>query len=145
MSALSGSSVVSKKPWGKVFQVATPGLPFVIGAGRLIVNVLNIRFLQRIVEPLEACAHSSRFVGADPHPKQMDFFGEGSGIGEDTVVIGFRIEFTIAEHQHSARAAEAADIRKEIEMIERDLKCLHAAHGEASHCAMIAVRERAEG
>ncbi len=39
-------STLLKESWRKVFQIAAPGLPFVVGARGLIEDVLNIGILQ---------------------------------------------------------------------------------------------------
>ena len=54
-----------------------------------------------------------------------------------------RVEGDAAEAP--ARPAEAADVGEQIEMLERDLERLHAAHGEPGHRPVLAVRDRAIG
>ena len=75
----------------------------------------------------------------------MHFFGEHGRISKDSVVVGLRIQFSIPRHEHPPGSAEAANIREQVQMIQRDLERLHASHREASHCAMIAISERPEG
>src|SRR5215469_8368958 len=92
------------------------------------------------MKPLEPCAHPLRLYRSDTHPEQVYFLGECRRIGKDTVVIGLGIHLAVSEH--AARSTESTNVRKEIEMIQRDLERLHASHGKARHRAVIAVRNR---
>src|SRR5581483_1235148 len=132
-----------KQSWRKVLEVATPGLPLMIGAGRLIEDVLNVRVLQRFVQVLQPGPHALGLLSPDAQPEQVHLLPERRRIRKGAVVIRLWIERLPAEH--AACATESADVRKRFEMIQRDLEGLHAAHREAGHRAMIAVREGAEG
>src|SRR6185503_14078726 len=92
------------------------------------------------MKSLKSCAHSLRLYSSNPNPEQVHFPGECSRIAEYPVVVSLWIHFPIP--QHPARSAESADVGKEIEMIQRDLKRLHSSHRKASHRTVIAIRER---
>src|SRR5579864_6395796 len=94
---------------------------------------------------LESCAHSLRLIGSNTEPEQMHFLGKRRWISEHSVVVGLGLQFSIPEHEHPARSAEAADVREEIEMIQRDLVGLHTSHRETCHRTMVAIRKCAEG
>ena len=115
-----------------------------VGAGRLVENVLNIGFEKGRVQSLESCAHSLRLVGSDAEPEQVHLLGECRRINEHSVVVGLGIQFPISEHEHPARSTEAANVREQIHVIKRDLERLHATHREAGHGAMVAIRKCAE-
>src|SRR5271157_6071455 len=97
------------------------------------------------MQSLESRAHSLRLICPDTHPEQVHFLGERSRISKYSVVVGFGIQFPIAKDEHPARSTESANVGKEIEVIERYLKCLHASHRKACHCTMIAIRECPKG
>src|ERR1700693_833908 len=80
-----------EEPRSEIFQIATPGLPLMVCTGRFVENVLNVCFMQRIVQALESGAHSLRFCGSDTKPEQVYFLGECRRISEDSVVIGFGV------------------------------------------------------
>src|SRR5579864_2535047 len=82
---------------------------------------------------LESCAHSLRLIGSNTEPEQMHFLGKRYWISEHSVVVGLGIQFPISEHEHPARSAEAANVREEIEMIQRDLEGLHTSQRRRSH------------
>src|SRR5579863_2069892 len=130
-----------KEPRCKVLKIASPGLPFVVGSGRFVEDVLDVRVEQRSVQSFQARAHTLGFSCADADPEQMHFFGKRAGVRKYAVVIGFGIELAVSKHEHTASPAESSDVGEEIQMIKRDLESLHSAHGEARHSAMIAIRK----
>src|SRR5512146_761474 len=101
--------------------------------------MLDVGFVERVVQAQKPGTHSLGFFGAYAHPEQMHFFAECGWIGKDPVVIGLWIEFAVSQYQHSASSAESTDIREEIQVIKRDLEGLHSTHRKTRHCAMIAV------
>jgi len=131
VSSAVGVLASSEEPRRKILQIAAPGLPFMVGTWRFIENVLNVCVQKGRVQFLESCTHSFRLIGSDPEPEQVHFPGECSGIGERSVIVGFGIQFAIAQHEHAAGSTEAADVGEEIEMIQRDLESLHTTHREA--------------
>src|SRR5580704_18133568 len=96
-----------KKARGEVLQVASPGLPFVIGARRFVENVLNVRFGERIVQALETCAHALRLHGTHAEPQQMHTLCECRRVGKHSVIVLIRIKLAIAQDEHPAGATEA--------------------------------------
>src|SRR5690242_486111 len=74
----------------------------------------------------------------------MYFLRKTSRIGKYSVVVRFGIQFPISHHEHPTCATESTDIRKEIEMVEGSLECLHPSQRKTSHRTMIAIRNRAE-
>src|SRR5579884_4176671 len=64
-------------------------------------------------------------------------------VSKRSVEVCFWIEGMVAQHECSA--AESADIREQIEMVEGDLIRLKAAHRKAGHGPVVAVRKRPEG
>src|SRR5439155_8468043 len=101
--------------------------------------MLNVSLLKRVVQPQESRPHPFRLFCPYTDPEQVDFLRECGGISKYAVVVGLGIEFAVAKDEHPARSTESADVGKEIEMIERDLERLHAAHGESGHRAVIAI------
>src|SRR5439155_14077014 len=125
----SGNSVVpSATTPCKIFEIATPRLPFMVRLWRFIKDVLNVRVLKRRVQSQNACPHPFWLLRAHAEPEQVYFFREPRRIGKDSVVVGFRIQFPVSQYEHPSRATESADIREEIEMVERDLERLHPSH-----------------
>src|SRR6185437_3113179 len=60
-----------KQPWCKVLQVAAPCLPFVVCAGRLVKDVLDLPFIERSVQILQPGFHLRRLIGPNADPQQM--------------------------------------------------------------------------
>src|SRR4051794_10901958 len=57
---LSSSKVLLEKPGRKVLEIAPPRLPLVRCAGRLVKDMLDLRVLQRSVQPLQSILHAGR-------------------------------------------------------------------------------------
>src|SRR5918996_747493 len=95
------------------------------------------------MKSLKSCAHPLRLYRSDTHPQQMHFLGECRRIGKYPIVIGLGIKFPVS--QHSTGSTESTDVRKEIEMIQRDLERLHSSHRKAGHRPVITVWNRPEG
>src|SRR5579863_10500556 len=53
----------------KVFQVAAPGLPFVICSGRLIKNVLDLSVVEGRVQSFQSGFHAVRLIGSHADPQ----------------------------------------------------------------------------
>ncbi len=96
-----------------------------IRSGGFVVDVRNVGIQKRRMQSLNSGAHVLRFYSANAEPKQAHFLGEGGRIGKHSAVIGLRVQFPAAKYQGSVSSTESADIGKEIEMIERNLKCRH--------------------
>src|SRR6476646_395216 len=97
------------------------------------------------MKSLKSRAHSLRLYRSDAQPEQEHLPGECIGISKCSVEIRFGIEFPVPRREHPARSAESADVRKEIEMIQCDLKRLHSSHRKPSHRPVNAIRNRPEG
>src|SRR5215470_15735687 len=95
------------------------------------------------MKPLEPCAHPLRLYRSDTHPEQVYFLGECSRVSKDAVVIGLGVHLAVS--QHTARSTESVNIRKEIEMIQSGLECLHSPHGKTRHRTVITVGKRSVG
>ena len=130
-----------KQERGEFVQAAPPSEPLVRCAGRFIVHILDPGLVERLVEVLDAVVHSLAFGRADSQPDEMHLFVELVGVGHDAVVGRFRVKLRAAES--SARPAESADVAEQIQMPQRDLECLHAAHRESRHRPMVAIGDRA--
>lgn len=52
----------------EVFQVTAPGLPFVVGTGRLVKDVFDPAFIERRVQLLEAGLHPFGLVRSNTDP-----------------------------------------------------------------------------
>src|SRR5690606_567721 len=123
----------------------TPCLPLVIGPFRLDVDVFDAGFLERAMEAPDTLAHPLGFCRSDAEPQYVDFLCERLRIREDAVVVDLRVELAIPKHERAAGTAEAADVRKQIEVVERDLEGLHPAHRKAGHRAIVPIGQRTEG
>ena len=97
------------------------------------------------MQSLQSRTHSLRFICPDTQPKQVHSLCERSRIGKHSVVIGLGIEFSIAYNEHPACSTESPNVGKEVQMIQGDLKRLHASHGKACHGAVVAIRKCPEG
>src|ERR1700722_11709733 len=80
-------AVLLKEARREVLQVASPRLPFVVGAGRLIEDVLNFRFAERGVQALETRAHALRFRRPNPEPQQVHTLRERRRVGKRAVIV----------------------------------------------------------
>ena len=80
-----------KGSWRKVLEITTPSLPLVICTRRLVEEVLNVRFLERGVQPQETPAHSLRLVRAYAEPEQVHLLRECGRIRKQAIVIGLGV------------------------------------------------------
>src|SRR5215475_5142075 len=94
--------------------------------------MLYVCLHKRRVQSLESCAHSFWLIRSYAKPEQLHSLGEYCRISKHSVVVGLGIEFSISEHEHPARSTETANVRKEIQMIQRDLERLHATQNNAA-------------
>ena len=78
-----------------------------------------------------------------PSQRTLHLLVELVRVGHDAAVGRLRVEGGAAEA--AAPAAEAADVGEQVEVLERDLERLHAAHREPGHRAVLAVGDRAIG
>ena len=105
----------------------------------------SLGFGQSIVQPDDAGVHHGRFLSPTPIHSTCTLLGERCWIGHRAVVSGLHVELlSCRASHHAARAAESSNVGEEIEMVERDLKSLHAAHRKAGHGAMIAIGDGPE-
>ena len=111
-------------------------------AGRLVVGMLDPGLLEPFVIVLHALVHPLRLGRADAQPEQAHLLVERVGVGHDAAVGRLRVERAA---EAAARPAEAADVREQVEVLERYLERLHAAHGEPGHRPVLAVRDGAIG
>ena len=85
----------------------------------------------------------SSLGAADTEPEQVNLLRECRRVGEHAIEVFLRIHLAIVEH--AAGATEAADVREQVEIVERHVKCLESAHGQTGHRAMVAISERSVG
>jgi hypothetical protein len=74
----------------------------------------------------------------------VDFLGKRGGVGKRAVVIGLGFQLAAAQYLSYASTAKATDVREKIEVVERDLKRLHAAHRQTGHCTIVSIGKRTE-
>src|SRR3954469_7487204 len=98
--------------------------------------MMDLSLLQCRVQGKQPGAHSLRFLRTNTEPEQVDFASEGRGVAERAVVVLLRLKRVLA--QERAAAAETADVGKQVEMIQGDVKCFHAAHRQPGHGTVIA-------
>ncbi len=79
-------------------------------------------------------AHSRRLIRPHANPEQVHFLAECWRISEHSVVSVLRSSFRLPRTSILC-SAEAADVREEIQMIQRDLEGPHLAHRWACHRA----------
>src|ERR1022692_4099423 len=104
------------------------------GARRLVKDVLDA-----------AGVHLCGFFSSYADPEQVYLPGKGYGIGQSAVECRRQVWLLgAAQHHHSARAAESANVGEEVEVIECNLERLHAAHRQPGHGAMITVGDGPE-
>src|SRR3569833_413345 len=100
--------------------------------------MLDVGVVEGGVQSLEPGTHSLWLPSTHTQPEEVDLPGEGRRLSEHPVIVRLRIELAIREHE-AAGATESADVGEQVEMMQRDLKSLHAAHREAGHRTMIAI------
>src|SRR5579862_489398 len=93
---------------------------------------------------LQSGLHPFRLVGSYADPQEMNPLRESRRIGHCSLVGGLRIELIISRQEWIGRSAESAHVREQVEVIERHLEGLHAAHRKTSHGAVIAIGDGAE-
>src|ERR1700721_649040 len=114
-------------------------------AWRLVKDMLDVGLCESIVQLDDAGVHLCRFLSSYADPEQVNLLGKGSGIGQSTVEGRLQVWLlAAAQHHHSARAAESANVGEEVEVIECDLERLHATHRKPGHGAMITVGDGPE-
>ena len=133
---------VGEQERGELVQAAAPRQPLVRRAGRLVVDVLDPGLLERLVIVLDALVHPP-LGRADAQPEDAHPPVERVRVRHDAAVGRLRVEGGAAEA--AAAPAEAAEVGEQVEMLERDLERLHAAHREPGHRPALAVRDRPIG
>src|SRR5271157_4515104 len=129
---------LSEEPRCEVVQAPPPCQPFVGRVWRLEVDVVNAGLSQSVAETF--C--SLPFCGADAQEEYLNFLVERGRVRERAAAGGLRIE---GPTPTAAASAESAQVRELIEVVECGRKCLHPAHREPRHGAVLAPGKRSVG
>ena len=108
-------------------QAATPGLELVRGVGRHIRRVLEADGIERGVIGVDV---AGILTAATTGEHDLDLLPEARRVADVIRV--------------DDAAAEESDVRKLVEILQRDDLGLHSAHREAGHAAMGLIGQRAE-